>query len=162
MPTEGQMDAWFPYIFGLVVVWNLGFIGFGALRRLQAGEPIFPKRPDGAVFYQSGASGRSLGNLLQRFGGASRCLVVIVANNQVKTDLTFPFNLFFAFNFYDIRIDVRLSEIRRIERRHRLLMGETVRVFWSDERGYEFTVRDPDALVRALNPAGRIAVTDER
>jgi len=156
------MDAWFPYVFGLVILWNLGIFGFGALRRLQAGEPIFPKRPDGAVFYQSGASGRSLGNLFERLGSASRCLVVMVSHDRLTTDLTFPVNLLPDFGFFHSRIDVRLSEIRRIERRHRLLMGETVRVFWSDDRGYEFTVRDPDALVRALNPSGRIAVTDER
>lgn len=162
MPTEAQLDAWFPYLFGFAVLWNVGIFGFGALRRVQAGEPLFPKRPEGATFYQSGASGRFLGNLFERFGGASRCLVVTVVDDRLKTDLTFPFNLFFDFNFFNVRIDVRLSEIRRIERRHRLLMGETVRVFWSDDRGYEFTVRDPDALVRALNPSGRIAVTDER
>ncbi len=162
MPTESQMDAWFPYFFGFAVLWNLGILAFGALRRLQTGEPIFPKRPDGAVFYQKGASGRSLGNLLARLGGARRCLVVIVANNQVKTDLTFPFNLFFVFNFYDIRIDVRLSEIERIERRRRILIGETVRIYWSDDQGYEFTVRDPDALVHALSLANTISVIDDR
>lgn len=162
MPTESQMDAWFPYFFGFAILWNLGILAFGALRRIQTGEPIFPKRPDGAVFYQKGASGRSLGKLLTRLGGASRCLVVIVANNQVKTDLTFPFNLVFFFNFYNIRMDVRLSEIRRIERRRRILFGETVRIYWSDDQGYEFTVRDSDTLVHALNPTGRIPVTDER
>jgi|GEM_PF-3108853 len=80
----------------------------------------------------------------------------MVADRRLRTDLTFPFNLFVFLDLYGLRIDVRLEEITRIERGRRLLIGETVTVRWSDDQAYEFRVRQPDALIQALGPSGRI------
>ena len=71
-------------------------------------------------------------------------------------DTTFPFNIFPIGRLYGISIDIRLAEITRIERSRRLVIGETVRVHWAGDEGYEFQVRDPDALLLALDPSGRI------
>jgi len=156
LPSETQIDAWFPCILAFNILWVFGFLAFGVLRRIQAGDPIFPRRPARAEFYQSTASGRNLRNFISRIGGARRCLIVMVADRRLRTDLTFPFNLFVFLDLYGLRIDVRLEEITRIERGRRLLIGETVTVRWSDDQAYEFRVRQPDALIQALGPSGRI------
>lgn len=156
MPTEDQLEVWFPYIFAFNVLWVVGFLAFGALRRIQAGDALFPRKPDRAAFHQSMASGRNLRGFLSRLGGANNCLVVTVVDGRLKTDLIFPFNLAPPFNFYGIRIDVRLSEIRSIERRHRLLTGDVVTAKWGDDEGYEFKVGNPAALIQALDPSGHI------
>lgn len=156
MPTDAQLEAWLPYIFTFNILWVVGFLAFGVLRRIQSGDPIFPRKPDRAVFHQAGASGRNLRGFFSRLGGASNCLVVTVVDGRLKTDLTFPFNLVLPFNFYGIRVDVRLSEIRAIERRDRLFVGEAVEVRWGDDEGYEFRVQNPSALIEAIDPLGRI------
>lgn len=156
MPTETQLEAWFPYLFALAWLWIIGFVAFGAFRRLRSGQPLFPRRPAGASFWESGASGRNLRSIVSRLGGASRCLVVTVLDGRLTTDMTFPFNIFPLGSVYGHHIDVPLIEITRIERGQRLMVGETVRVYWSGDKGYEFQVREAEALVHALDPSGRI------
>jgi hypothetical protein len=39
-----------------------------------------------------------------------------------------------------------------------MLVGEVVVVRWGDEQGYEFKVRNPELLVRVLDPQGRVQV----
>lgn len=156
MPTEAELEAWFPYLFALNFLWIVGLFAFGAFRRIQSGQPLIPRKPAAAAFYESGASGRNLRNIISRLGGASRCLVVTVLDGRLSTDTTLPFNIFPIGRLYGIHIDIRLAEITRIERRRTLMMGDTVRVQWSCDEGFEFRVRDPDALIRALDPSGRI------
>lgn len=156
MEAGAQSDPWFWIAFAGPILWIGGIFAFGALRRSQAGEPLIPRRPERADFYESMASGRNLDNILFRVGGASRCLIVSVDQGRLKTDLIFPFNLFFVFNFYGISIDVRTAEIRSIERRNRLLMGEVVVVRWDGDKAYEFRLKDPSGFIQAIDPQGRI------
>lgn len=156
MPTEDQLEAWFPYLFALAWLWIVGLLAFGAFRRVRSGQPLFPRRPAGAAFFESGASGSNLRNVITRLGGASRCLVVTVLDGRLTTDTTFPFNIFPIGRLYGTHIDIRLAAIERIERGRRLMVGDTVCVYWSGDKGYEFQVRDADALIQALDPGGRI------
>jgi hypothetical protein len=114
VPTETPLGPWFPYILAFNILWVVGILAFGAFRRIQAGEALFPRKPDHAAFHQSMASGRNLRGPLSRLGGANNCLIVAVVEGRLKTDLIFPFNLALPLNFFGIRIDVRLSEIRSI------------------------------------------------
>lgn len=156
MPTDAQWEAWFPYLFALAWLWIIGVFVFGAFHRVRSGEPLFPHKPANADFYESGASGRNLRNVVSRLGGARRCLIVTVVDGRLMTDTMFPLNLFPIGRLYGISIAIRLAEITRIERGRRAMIGETVSVHWAGEEGYEFRVRDPDALIRALDPSGRL------
>lgn len=156
MPSETQIDTWFFYILAFNLLWVFGFLAIGVFRRVQTGSPIFPRRPDHADFYQAMASGRNLRNFISRLGGAHRCLIVMVADRRLRTDLVFPFNLVMFLDIYSLRIDIRLDEITRIERGSRFLIGKTVTVRWSDDQAYEFRVHQPDALIQALDPSGRL------
>lgn len=156
MTTGALPDPWFWFFFAVPILWIGGIFAFGALRRIQAGEPLVPRRPDRADFYESMASGRNLGSFLFRIGGASRCLIVCVADGRLGTDLIFPFNLFMFLNFYGTRINVRIAEIRSIEHKSRFLVGDVVVVRWDGDHAYEFKLRNPTDFIQALDPTGRI------
>lgn len=70
--------------------------------------------PENAMFSERGCSGRSLGGVLSRIGGASRCLLITVRDKQLVVTPQFPFNLMFLPEIYALDIAVPIAEIRGI------------------------------------------------
>lgn len=149
----------FPFygMFALVLAIVVGVFVF---RRL--GFALISRRPDNADFWQAGASGRNLSNFITQVGGARGVLIVLVADGRLKTDLTFPLNLFPFNGVYGVCIDIEANAITAVERQKAIFGGERTTIRWGQGNGFEFLVRDPDALIRALDISGRIPVTDLR
>ncbi len=149
-------DALFPWLAALPFIWITGLIGFGVWRLKNAGQSVLNRRPERADFYESGASGRNLRTWYTRLGGANRCLNVTVVERRLKIDLGFPINVMMPMDLYGLRRDVRLSDIRSIERRSALLSGEEIVIRWSGDEGYALTVKNADQLIAALDPHHRL------
>lgn len=146
--------------FGMFALTLAIVVGVFVFRR--SGFALFSRRPDNADFWEAGASGRNLSNFITQVGGARGVLIVLVAAGRLKTDLTFPLN-FFPFNgVYGVCIDIDVHAITAIERTKAVFGGEKIIVRWGGKEGFELLVRDPDALIRALNPSGAIPITGRR
>ena len=154
-PGEGDM---FPpvWLFALPFLWFAFWIGASILFRRRAGKPILPRLPANARFSERGCSGRSHRNLLTRIGGASRCLLVGVTDERLIVTPFFPFNLMFLPEIYDLEHSIPAGAIREVEDRHGLFR-RTIIVSFDDpqSRQIELRVRDPDALLAALNEIRR-------
>jgi len=140
----------------LVLLWLAFFTGASILWRRRAGKPIFPRNPKNARFAERGCSGRSNRNLLTRIGGASRCLLVAVTDDRLIVSPFFPFNLMFLPEFYGLEHSIPARAIREVEDRQGLFR-RTILVSFDDPqpRQIELRVRDPDALLAALNAIRR-------
>jgi hypothetical protein len=101
-----------PLFFWLAPLWILGWIGISIVFRLTRGKSIFPKRPEGTLFYEGWASGRSLATLWGRFGGARNCLMIAVTPQELIVAPRFPFNLMFLPEIYGLEARVSLSQVK--------------------------------------------------
>lgn len=102
------------WIFAIPFLWIAAVITASVLFRRSKGKPIFPRLPDDAAFSERGCSGRSLGGVLSRIGGASRCLMVVVRDKQLVVTPQFPFNLMFLPEIYGLDIAVPITSITGI------------------------------------------------
>ena len=159
MSSTGEGDSLPSGLFWLVplpLLWIVLVIGASILFRRRAGKPIFPRLPANARFAERGCSGRSHRNLLTRIGGASRCLLVGVTDERLIVTPFFPFNLMFLPEIYGLEHSIPAGAIREVEDRHGLFR-RTILVSFDDPqpRQIELRVRDPDALLTALNESRR-------
>lgn len=102
------------WIFAIPFLWIAAVFAASVLFRRSKGKPIFPRMPDDAAFSERGCSGRSLGGVLSRIGGANRCLLVAVRDKQLVVTPQFPFNLMFLPEIYGLDVAVPIAEITSI------------------------------------------------
>jgi len=151
--TTSWTNAW-PALFA--PLWLLLVIGASILLRRRAGKPIFPRNPEDARFSERGCSGRSHRTLLTRIAGASRCLLVAVTDEQLIVCPSFPFNLMFLPECYDLEHVIPAAAIREVEDQHGLFRRSIIVSFDDpDPRQIALRVHDPDALLAALNDLQR-------
>lgn len=118
--------------------------------RRARGEPLIPRRPSNALFYEDRASGRARGVI----GGAHRALVVCVTNQDVWITPAFPFTLFIPYGFF--RLDTRTPRGRVTAELFEALMGRRVLVTLQGPDGprdIELRLSDPDRFLAALRGA---------
>ncbi|WP_395327299.1 hypothetical protein WBP06_10660 [Novosphingobium sp. BL-8H] len=100
--------------FVLSFLWIAAVIIGSALFRRSRGKPLFPKAPENAQFAEKGRSGRSLGGLISRVGGARNCLLVFVCDDRLIVTPQFPFNLMFLPEIYRLDVDVPIDTVTSI------------------------------------------------
>jgi hypothetical protein len=130
--------------------WIIAWIATSIVYRRKAHKPLFPRVPNDAVFAETRLSGRSLRNWVTRIGGASNCLLVYVSDSALTIVPMFPFNLMFLPEVYGLETTVPARAVRLEgsggSRRQRLVLI----VDGSVEQRFEISIRDRDALERAL------------
>jgi hypothetical protein len=140
--------------FALAAAWIALVIAASIVYRRIKGKPIFRPRIEHPLFLETWRSGRSLRNLVTRFGGARNCLWVAVTEDSLRVGPHFPFNLMFLPEIYGLECMIPGSAIRSVERRGGLLDADRVRVSFErvvgDVEEFEFSPRDPEAFVRAV------------
>jgi len=134
-------------------VWIGLIIAFGVWRRVQSGKPVAPRVPPGAAFGETMCSGRVLGGMLARLGGANNCLVVTVDRGRLGVSFAFPFNLLPMPGFGALDIDLPVSAIARVTPGRRLWQ-HVLRIDFTDlnRKPVELVVRNEAGLVAALGP----------
>jgi hypothetical protein len=123
------------------------------VRRRRGQSILRPALPD-ALYTERWASGRSLRNVITRFGRASGCLWVAVTPDALHVGLHFPFNLAFLGDIYRLEQRVDVRDVRAVESTRSRLGRRTVRVRFArpegDEEAIELQVADPGRLAAAL------------
>lgn len=102
-------------------LWLGGWIAASVIYRRRRGKPIRPRPPEDALFTASGVSGCSHRSWLTRIGGARKCLLVWITPTTLAVTPSFPFDLLFLPEVYDLEHEVALRDIRSLERRKTLL-----------------------------------------
>ena len=151
--TVMTMGLFLPAFFA-ALAWVVLAVGVSLLVRRRRGQPILrPAFPD-AIYAGRWQSGRSLRNVVTRFGGASGCLWVAVTPDALHVGLHFPFNMAFLGEFYRLEHRIDARDIRAVETGRSLLGRRTVRVRFARadgvEEAIELHVAAPDGLTKAL------------
>jgi hypothetical protein len=144
-----------PEIFvGFCFAWVFGIMGLSAVIRLQRGKPIFARVPADAIFTEKWTSGRSLRNLVGRFGGARNALLVAVTPTRLIVRPHFPFTLVFLPEIYGLEVEIAPSQLRGAEERQGVLLKRIVIEYALPGRG------DEEMELRLRNPAGFLAAIE--
>jgi hypothetical protein len=140
-----------PLFFWLAPLWILSWVGASIVFRLTRDKPIFPKRPNDAVFYEGWASGRSLATIWGRFGGARGCLMISITPQRLVVTPRFPFNLMFLPEVYGLEAQVPRSSVRIEKESSGLLRrGVIIVVDGADPIRMELEPRNKDGFLAAL------------
>lgn len=156
-PVHHDESLYMNPAFALIVpfAWIACVIGASIVMRRRKGKPIIPRLPEDAPFRERGCSGRSMKSVLTRFGGANNCLLVAITRDELIVTPSFPFNLMFLPEFYDLERRVARSAISHVEIRTWLLGKRVCVTFHGDVPAIELRVRDRDAFCRLLANGAR-------
>ena len=113
-------DTAFFVSFGGAIAWIATVVVASILYRRSKGKPIIPRVPIGARFSRKRISGRSCRNWFTSLGGARNCLMVAVVGKSLVVSPTFPFNLMFLPETYDLEHNIPLSRITSAQVKPRL------------------------------------------
>ena len=137
-------DEWAPWVWIPVI-----FLASIIVRRLQR-RPIFPRAPEGAVFSESMASGRSDG--WRGLGGAGYCLMVWIDRETLTIVPFFPFNLMFVGAIWGLEQSIPRREVIQVKS-HAGILRRTVVVTYRrnlETRHFTLVLRNSEVFVRLL------------
>ena len=103
------------YLISFSILWIASWVTASILYRRSHSKPILFWTVDNADFIERSASGHSHHSWYAKLGGASRCLVVAVANGRLIVRPVFPFNLMFLPEIYGLEHDVPLDYVTHAE-----------------------------------------------
>lgn len=120
---------------GLSILIGFAFVGTLFFRSRVKCRRFFDSGPIGQVrFKETWASGRSLKNVATRFGGANRCLEVMIFDDELWIRLMKPFRLLFTGAEYDLLHRIPLGEIRSVKQVRPFLRQE-IELEYVDQAG---------------------------
>lgn len=143
----------FPVLFGGAIGWIMLWIGASIFYRKSKGKPIFPRKPEHPVFFESSGSGHSNRNFLTKLGGARNCLSVAVTEDSLIVQPIFPFNLMFLPEIYGLEYNIPRKNIRTIVEK-KAFLGRIVTLEFAtsdgEQHSIELRLRGMDQFLKAL------------
>lgn len=152
------------YIIIAPFLWIGGWIAASVWFRRSKGKPIVPHVPQDAAFYEDGCSGRSLRNGLTRIGGARNCLLVYVADEQLRVVPRFPFTLMFLPEIFGLDLTVPLGSITSVDPVSHV-MSRAMRISFkaNDPPPIELRLNDEQGFINQFgNRTYRVRASSER
>jgi hypothetical protein len=148
-----NIDSAFPLLFGGALGWIALWIGASILYRKLKGKPLFPRKADHAVFYESSVSGCSNRNFFTKLGGARNCLTVAVTDSALIVQPIFPFNLMFLPEIYGLEYSIPRTQIHAVSEKNAFL-GKVVTLVFSmpdgNEHSIDLRLREMDKFLKVL------------
>jgi hypothetical protein len=111
-----KFSKWFLYLWVAAIIWSIGIATFMAIRRRNAGQPVFRPGFDDAFYLDTWRSGRSNRSLLAKLGGANNCLWVAVTHEGLWICPHFPFSLMAFTKRFGLEHKVPASDIQWVAR----------------------------------------------
>lgn len=142
----GTLIAFHVSLFAVAILSSVAF-------RRARGKPVLGWTIDNAQYVEHFASGYSHRTWYTRLGGASRCLLVGIADGRLIIRPWFPFNLMFLPEIYGLEHDLPISHVEDINVKEGMF-GRMVRLRLRAESGKSLDVslylRNPDRLIQYL------------
>src|SRR4051812_39639542 len=101
-------DPFFVAWLAVVILTGPPWFWFTIRSRKIRNEPLIPRRPADAKYFERSASGRASGNIFAR---AANCLIVAVAEEGLWITPRFPFNLIAPYGFMGLEYRLPKSAI---------------------------------------------------
>ncbi len=150
--NNGYFDPFSPLFAFVAPFWIMGWITASIIYRKRTGKPFHPKIPEDAIFYERAASGYSCKSALTRIGGARRCLLIAVTNDELIISPAFPFNLMFLPEIYGLEFRVSRSQIRNISE-YSYFMGRWLTISFTDGHAtFKLSLKNTEDFLKALAP----------
>ena len=125
--TEGP-PKYFDKLFTLPFIWIALIILASVIYKIRKGKKLPAIDPNETLYRESGASGSSHKNFLTRLGGARGCLVVTATKSEIDVRPSFPFNLMFLPEIYDLQHRIPVQQIRNIERVKHMIGKDSIKI----------------------------------
>ncbi|HVZ28826.1 MAG TPA: hypothetical protein VG839_00425 [Asticcacaulis sp.] len=154
LPVLSDPNLAFGAVFLLSVAWIGFWLTLSVFYRRSRRKPIFPALPHNARFARARLSGFSDKNLMSRIGGAKNCLLVAVTDTTLSIVPSFPFNLLFLPEIYDLEHNIPLGNVISATKKPGLL-GSLVNITFQthgEKRRVQLRLRKADELIAALRP----------
>ena len=152
MPTD-FIHRYFEFAFASGIGWILLWIGASVFFRRSRSKEIFPRKPEGSIFYERTASGRSNLNFFTKIGGARNCLMVAVTQQELIVKPWFPFNMMFLPEIYDLEHRIPRAYILSIKKGG-ILFWKNITIEFQDTDGATHSIslvlRGLDDFLKAL------------
>jgi hypothetical protein len=153
MPTPDFIHRYFEIAFASGIGWILLWVGASIVFRRNRGKEIIPRKPEGSIFYERTASGRSNLNFFTKIGGARNCLMVAITQQELIVKPWFPFNLMFLPEIYDLEHRIPRANILRIKKGS-ILFWKNITIELQDADGATHSItlmlRGQDDFLKAL------------
>lgn len=138
-------------------IWLAAVVLASIIYRRRAGKPVIPRAPADAVFVERGCSGSSQRNLLTRLGGASNCLLIYVAEQNIHIVPQFPFNLMFLPEVWGLEMSAEVSKVSVSAPARSFGRASVIlKVHEPHPKAFRIWLRDSLGLQQALSPGQRI------
>jgi hypothetical protein len=155
-PPE-EILAHFNLLMGTGVLWILLMLAVSIAYRRSKGKPVFPRKPDGCLYYEGMGSGHSNRYFYTKLGGARNCLMIALTPTELIVATRFPFNMMFLPEIYDL--DHRIPRARILSvAADKFLWVKTVEIAFTDADGQSRSLtlypKDADGFLKALDSRG--------
>lgn len=118
----------FNTLFAVPFGWIAFVILASIIYKLKKRKTLPALDPKEALYRESGVSGSSHRNFLTRLGGARGCLVVTATSHEIDVRPSFPFNLMFLPEIYDLQHRIPVQQIRNIERVKHMIGKDSIKI----------------------------------
>jgi hypothetical protein len=149
----------FNAIFSASFLW-VGFIIVALIiYKVKAGKKITPIDSSDILYQEDGVSGSSHKNILTRLGGARNCLLVTATKNEIDIHPSFPLNLPFLPEIYDLKQRIAVKEIKSIQRIEHVIGKPSIKIEYvitgGESKAFELYLGNTDKFLSSI---GRNAV----
>ncbi len=125
----------FNIIFAASFFWVGLIIVASIIYKVKTGKKL-PSIDSKEILYQEdGVSGSSHKSILTRLGGARHCLLVTATKNEIDIHPSFPFNLMFLPEIYDLKHRIAVKDIKNIQRIEHVIGKPSIKIEYMQNGG---------------------------
>lgn len=127
-PTSGFVFKNFNIIFAISFFWVGIIIVASIIYKVKSGKKLKPIDLGEILYQENGVSGSSHKSILTRLGGARNCLLVTATKNEIDIHPSFPFNLMFLPEIYDLKHRIAVKDIKIIQRVEHVIGKSSIKI----------------------------------
>lgn len=127
-PTSEFVFKNFNIIFAVSFFWIGLIIVASIIYKVKAGKKLTPIDSSEILYQENGVSGSSHKSMLTRLGGARNCLLVTATKNDIDIHPSFPFNLMFLPEIYDLKHRIAVKDIKSIQRTEHVIGKPSIKI----------------------------------
>lgn len=149
----------FNIIFTAAFFWVALVIVASIIYKARKSKKLPSIDPKEVLYQEDGVSGSSHKSIITRLGGARNCLLVTATNNEIDIHPSFPFNLMFLPEIYDLNHRIAVKDIKNIQRIEHVIGKPSIKIEYTQNggevKGFELYLGNTDKFLTSI---GRKAV----
>ncbi len=125
----------FNIIFAASLFWVGLVIVASIIYKVKTGKKLPPIDSKEILYQEDGVSGSSHKSIVTRLGGARHCLLVTATKNEIDIHPSFPFNLMFLPEIYDLKQRIAVKDIKSIQKIEHVMGKPSIKIEYMQNSG---------------------------